>query len=57
MVQDDSIDGTDKETPDPKWPRTEIWEAFTEIEESGSSLSAEDDAIERYLSEPIIDFH
>ena len=27
------------------------------MEESGSSLSAEDDEIERYLSEPIIDFH
>ena len=42
--------------PPSKRPRTEIWEAFAEImEESGSSLSAEDDEIERYLSEPIID--
>ena len=64
VQSEDFVNGaTSSEASEPpsKRPRTEIWEAFTEIiVESGSSLMADNDEnyeIERYLSEPLIDFH
>ena len=49
--------GKSESEPSPKRRKNEIWDAFIEIiGESGANIS-EDDEIEKYLSEPHIDFH
>ena len=56
--EDSSINVTDSEEPRSKRPKTTLLQYFSEIlEEVGASVDDSGNEVDRYITEPLIEFH